>query len=171
MSGEKLMSPLTFLGHLCASSVRDLLTRDPTDVPREPGAYILMARPGEAFRYPGGDSPVFYIGQGRRVRRRLRTHRRGILQAKNARTECLYRPVREYGAVFGAYFTFVLAQPGCRPKELEDLLMARFAKQYRSLPVANSAGAWKRMRIIIDGELQKEQAGAADRGCSSGLSE
>jgi hypothetical protein len=146
------MSALSFLGNLAAPPLRDLLTWNQLEVPGEPGAYVLMAQPGVTFRYPCGESPVFYIGQGMRLRGRLRRHRVGILEARNNRRLCLYRPTREYGAAFGAYYTFVVAPAGSRPKDLEDLLMARFAMQYRSLPVANGAGAWARIRRIIDTE-------------------
>jgi hypothetical protein len=122
-----------------------------------------MAEPGMAFRYPRGESPVFYIGQGIRIRGRLRRHRVGILEARNARRLCLYRPTREYGAAFGAYYSFVLAPSGIHPRGLEDLLMARFARQYRSLPVANGAGAWARIRRIIEVEILAEPDATANR--------
>jgi hypothetical protein len=144
--------PLNFLGTMTASPVRDLLTWSKSDVPKEPGAYILLARPEISFRYPRAESPVFYIGQASNLRGRLYRHRVGIKEAKEHRKQCLYRPTREYGASFGAFYTFVLAESGCSPKSLEDLLMARFAKGYGSLPVANGAGAWERIRRLIEGE-------------------
>jgi hypothetical protein len=78
----------------------------------------------------------------------------GIRQARDARRLCLYRPIREYGAAFGAHYSFVVAPPGWFPMDLEDRLMALFARQYLSLPVANGAGAWRRIRAIIDREAQ-----------------
>jgi hypothetical protein len=154
------MTPLDFLGDLIPSPVRDLLTWDKTQAPRAPGAYILLAGSGATFRYPAGESPVFYIGQAGKLRSRLWRHMTAIRQAREARRHCVYRPTREYGAAFGTHYSFVLAPSGWLPKRLEDVLMARFARRYRSLPVANGAGAWRRIRAIIDCESQAESAHA-----------
>jgi hypothetical protein len=148
------MNPLDFLGDLSPAPMRDLLAWDNEQVPNAPGAYILLAGCGATFRYPAGESPVFYMGQGGRLRGRLHKHLTEVRQARDARRQCLYRPRREYGAAFGAHYSFVLAPPGMLPGKLEDLLMARFARRYRSLPVANGAGAWRRIRAIIDREAQ-----------------
>jgi hypothetical protein len=145
------MSSLDFLGNLIASPIRDLMNCDRVDAPREPGAYILIATPGITFRYPRGESSVFYIGQTVRLRKRLRTHRKNILKA-NDQSQPVYRPVREYGAAYGAHYSFVVAGTEYTSRRLEDLLMARFARKYRSLPVANGAGGWKRIRQIIAAE-------------------
>ena len=142
--------PLAFLGGEDASPIRDLLTWNKKDVPREPGAYILMAPPEVTFRYPWADSSVFYIGQTCKLRSRLNRHRTGIRQAKLSRRLCVYRPRSEYGAKFGAFFSFVLAGPDTAPICLEDRFLALFARHHGSLPVANGAGAWKRIRGIID---------------------
>jgi hypothetical protein len=159
MSEPREHDPLAFLGGADAgraflegehpSPVRDLLTWGGTEVPPVPGAYILMARE-EAFHYPWAPSPVFYIGQSGELQVRLTTHRDGIERATNRRGKCVYRPRIEYGAAFGALFLFVPAGPGRSPKSLEDLLLALFARHHGSLPVANGAGAWDRIRGIID---------------------
>ncbi len=143
------MWPLDFFGNLEFSPVRDLLAWRKSDVPRQPGAYLLLARPEVTFRYPRAESPLFYIGQTKNLRRRLYNHQRGIRQASHNRRLCLYRPTREYGAAFGAHYAFVLAEAGGKPRDLEDLVMARFACHHSSLPVANGAGAWNRLRAII----------------------
>jgi hypothetical protein len=146
------MSSLEFVGGLATSPIRDLLSADKPDAPKKmPGAYILIAGSGTTFRYPGGESSVFYIGQATKVRRRLFTHRKNILEAMNRRL-CVHLPLEEYGAAFGAHYSIVLAGEAFAPPDLEDLLMARFARQYRSLPVANGAGGWKRIRKIIRSE-------------------
>src|SRR5438045_743284 len=97
--GGVRMSALDFLGNLIARPVCDLLAADNPAAPRTPGAYILLARSGVTFRYPGGESPVFYIGKAERLRRRLLTHRRNI-RAAGERKLSLHRPVREYGHAF-----------------------------------------------------------------------
>jgi hypothetical protein len=35
------------------------------------------------------------------------------------------------------------------PKNLEDEVLALFAKKYRSFPVANGAGAWNRIEKVF----------------------
>jgi hypothetical protein len=150
------MASLEFVGDLLASPLCDLLSADKPDAPKKtPGAYILVAGSGTVFRYPRGESPVFYIGKATGVRGRLLTHRKNILQAMTAGAH-VYGPVREYGAAFGAYYSFIRATDEYSPSELEDLLMARFAKRYRSLPVANSAAGWKRIRRIISCESRSD---------------
>jgi hypothetical protein len=74
---------LAFLEGMLASPVSDLLTWNKKDVPREPGAYILMANSDVTFRYPWAGSPVFYIGQTGKLRRRLYQHWTGIRQANS----------------------------------------------------------------------------------------
>ena len=97
------MSPLGFVGSLSASTLCDLLAGDKLEAPREQGAYILVAELEITFRYPRGESSVFYLGQTSNLRKRLRTHRRNILKARD-QSQPVYRPVREYGAAFGAHF-------------------------------------------------------------------
>jgi hypothetical protein len=145
------MALFGFLGDLHVPQPCDLLGGQKPDVPKKtPGAYVLVAESGTLFRYPGGESSVFYIGQASRLRRRLLTHRKNILLAKaEDRLLSVYRPVAEYGAAFGAHYVFIPAQPGGIPEDMEIDLMARFAQQYRSLPIANSAGSWKRIRNLI----------------------
>ena len=143
------MEPLAFLGDLSPSSEGDLSNWDKKNVRPEPGVYILLSGDGTTFRYPRGESPVFYIGQAKKLRGRLNGHVKAIRRAKD-REKDLYRPLQEYGAAFGAkYLLIIPASTDIKPKALEVKVMARFAKMYRSLPVANSAGAWKEMRTCL----------------------
>jgi len=146
------MSPLDFLKDFTPSPERDLLSSDKPDAPREPGAYVLIAASGVTFRYPCGESPVFYIGQAKRLRRRLLTHCKNIKNARDYRSQFVYGPIREYGAAFGAHYSFLLADVGQSPQDLEHRLMAHFARQFRSLPVANRQGDWKRILGIINAQ-------------------
>jgi hypothetical protein len=156
------MSSLAFLGDLAASPLCDLLSAEKPDAPKKtPGAYIFLAGSGVTFRYPNGESSVFYIGQATRLRRRLLTHRKNILEVKT-RELSVYGPVREYGAAFGAQYCFIRADERYNPRQLEDLLMARFARIYRGLPVANSAAGWKRIRGIISRESRIETGPVVD---------
>ena len=144
------MGSLAFLRDLDPEPIRDLLEWDKKTVSALPGAYILLADKGTMFSYPAGRSPVFYIGQAKGLCGRLGRHRQEIRQAKLARRRCVYPPVLEYGAAFGARFSYITAKRGQHPKALEDRVMALFAKRYLSLPVANGAGGWSRIRAIIE---------------------
>jgi hypothetical protein len=130
---------------------RDLPTWDGQGVPQGPGAYILMTQK-QKFLYPWRkESRVFYIGQGDPLPARLLDHRGATRQAAGPRAKCLYRQVYEYGAAFGAHFSFVSAGQGRSPKKLETLLLALFARYHGALPVANGAADWDHIReIIID---------------------
>ncbi|MDZ4687477.1 MAG: hypothetical protein SH850_20590 [Planctomycetaceae bacterium] len=127
------MDPLAFASPLVYLPPRDLLTWDKDDMPRSPGVYVLIAE--KSFTYPGGESPVFYIGAAPRLRRRLRQHKIGVGRAARDRKHAIYPPPWEYAAKFGVK---VAIAPVVNPRVAEFQLLARFAKEYRSLPVANS---------------------------------
>lgn len=141
-----IMALLKFLEDLETetSPLQDLWRFDEHDVPEKPGVYILVSDGTVHFPYPGGNSPIFYIGQSVSLFGRLKIHRNYSNQAKHDRQEPLYWPRYEYAARFGARYCYITRQ--CiKPKALEDLVLARFAKKYFSFPVANGAGAWKRV--------------------------
>ena len=114
------------------------------DIPRLPGAYILLGR-GTRFRYPLGRNSVFYIGQSKNLRRRLHTHVEYASLAKSNRQISLYWPRYEYAAKFGTHYCYIRTWQGLNPKALEETLMAYFAKKHRAFPVANGAGSWNRI--------------------------
>ena len=128
------MDPLAFASPLVYLPPRDLLTWDKSDMPRSPGVYVLIAE--KSFTYPGGESPVFYIGAASRLRRRLRQHKIGIGRAASDRKHTIYPPPWEYAAKFGVQ---VAIAPVVNARTAEFMLLAKFAKAYRSLPVANNA--------------------------------
>jgi excinuclease UvrABC nuclease subunit len=112
-------------------------------VPAAPGVYIFSARPGHRFAYPRGRSPVFYIGRSTNLRRRLTTHRRFILQAREDRHLQQYWPRYEYGASFGCRVTVIVTRRGDTAATLESQLLSLFAAQYGVWPVANGVGVWQ----------------------------
>ncbi len=128
--------PLDFIIHAGCIHLppRDLMTWAKDDMPTSSGAYVLIA--DNTFNYPGGTSPVFYIGKADRLRRRLRQHKQGINRASGNRKHAVYLPPYEYGAKFGAQVAIVDSN---KPRETEFQLLAYFAKTYLSLPVANNA--------------------------------
>ncbi len=139
------MAIFRFLDRLDASPFYDFWDFHSHEVPNAPGVYILASRGTTHFTYPGGNSPIFYIGQSVSLRGRLREHLRYARQAKENRQLPLYWPRYEYAAKFGARYCFIRTWQGIRPKALEDIVLARFAKRYLSFPVANGSGAWSRV--------------------------
>lgn len=144
------MKRLHFLNGLETSPIKDYWKMEDEDIPQTPGVYILLSKPSISFQYPRGRSPIYYIGQASNLRQRLREHLKHSCQAKNknARKLNLYWPRYEYAATFGGCYTFVQTWKGMTPKNLEDLILARFAEQYRSFPVANGAGAWNKIKSL-----------------------
>jgi len=108
---------------------------------------MLIAKPSIRFRYPSGWSSVYYIGQAQSLRRRLSGHLGWHDKARNNNRGIysLFEPRHEYGAAFGQRYCFIKTWRGLKPKSLEDIVLAEFAKFYHAFPVANSAGAWKRI--------------------------
>ena len=146
------MAILDFISDLEHSGLADFWDLKNHDIPTLPGAYILIANGSNHFRYPIGRSPIYYIGQSKNIRRRLHEHHKYSNQAKHNRQLSLYWPRYEYSAEFGGRYCYIRTWQGLTAKALEDILLARFAKKYRSFPVANGAGAWSRVSKII-GEI------------------
>lgn len=71
-------------------------------------------------------------------------------EARDSRRYFLYEPRHEYGRIYGARYCFIRTWQGVSGKNLEDIVLARFAKRYHSFPVANGAGAWKRIEKEFD---------------------
>ena len=121
-------------------------------IPSSPGVYLLITKPGITFQYPEGKSPIYYIGEGDSLYQRLRQHLKHHLHVKNNKRQKkspLYEPRHEYGGVFGGRYCFIKTWSGMTPKNLEDEVLALFAKKHRSFPVANSAGAWNRIEKVF----------------------
>ena len=113
--------------------------------PRHPECtFFRLAAPG--FPYPLGTNSVYYIGQSKNIRSRLLGHLRYALEARDDRQRTVYRPRHEYAAAFGTHYYYVYTWQGLTPKALEEALLARFAEKHHSFPVANSSGAWRRIR-------------------------
>jgi len=137
------------------SPLKDFWHLGEHDIPSTPGAYILVAGASIRFPYPVGRSPIFYVGQSRSLASRLRLHLKFSMQARQEdRPLPLYWARYEYAAAFGGRYCYVQTGRGMTPKALEDMLMALFAKKYRSFPVANSAGAWRRVhKVFTQGDV------------------
>lgn len=113
-----------------------------TEIPNTPGAYILMSSSKNKFRYPGGWSSVFYIGESKDLERRLRQHRRYTIQCQKAwkggeDEPRLYWPRYQYAATFGHTFAWIPTWPGLSSKSLEGMVIGDFIDRFHSRPVAN----------------------------------
>ena len=141
------MATFKFLGDLKTSEVANFWRLASHDIPASPGVYFLIAKPGVRFTYPGGTSSIFYVGQAGSLQRRLFDHLRFSTHVREKRRVgySLYWPRYEYAGVFGGRYCYIATPRRSTPKALEDLVLARFAHQYRAFPVANSAGAWNQV--------------------------
>ncbi len=134
---------LTFLLGYRHSTPRDFWQLEEHDIPVAPGVYILVAKPSIRFRYPRGSSPVFYVGQAKRLRDRLVQHLRASRLAKaDRRDRPRYWPRYEYAAAFGGRYLWLRTWRGKSPRQLEGEIIATFARQHKSFPVANGNAAW-----------------------------
>jgi hypothetical protein len=143
------MSQFDFLGQLelSLSPLLEFWQLAEHDTPNSPGVYLLVAK--EDFMYPKGKSRVFYIGQSTSLKNRLSEHLKRTQEVREDKRDLanpIYWPRYEYGNVFGKYYCYVKAPGKQSPKDLEDIVLARFALTYFSFPVANGAGAWNRIK-------------------------
>jgi hypothetical protein len=147
------MDPLQFLRSLNLkrkpSAVSNFWKCDEHDIPASPGVYLLIAKSDVQFPYPAGKSPIYYVGKTRSLHMRIvEQHLKYHTQVqKNCRSgRCLLEMRHEYGGIYGGRYSFIRTWPGVSRKDLEDMLLAAFATKYHAFPVANSAGAWKRLK-------------------------
>jgi hypothetical protein len=121
--------------------IRSLWTMDRHEVTEEDGVYILLSGYGTIFTYPGGTSPVFYIGQSKNLRQRLQDHLRYANQIRDGRRYDRHYSASEYAAEFGCRYSCIPCLPGDKAKWLEADIMLRFEEQFRALPVACGSGS------------------------------
>ena len=143
------MAILDFLANYKRSDLKDFWKINDHEIPTLPGVYILVARGNSHFDYPLGKSPVYYIGQSKYLRYRLREHLKYATQARDNRKEPLYWPRYEFAASYGDRYSFVRTRQGLTPRALEEEVIARFAKKYRCFPIANGSGSWNRVGKVI----------------------
>lgn len=128
------------------STLRNFWAITEHDLPSSGGAYLLVA--DHWFVYPCGKSPVFYIGQSKNLRTRLRDHLKFSLHVTdNCRSSKypLYWPRYEYAGKFGSRYAYVQTHQGMTPRGLEEELLASFAQIYKAFPIANGSGSWNRV--------------------------
>lgn len=116
-------------------AIVDLATGDMSEVPDEPGAYVLGTADGTMLVYPWGSSPVYYIGESRSLAARLSDHSKhtkGTVDDHDA----YWRQRYQYAAAFGAHAVWYLAGK-VEPKHIENELMLCFYDAFGAKPVAN----------------------------------
>ena len=123
-------------------AIVDLATGDMSEVPDEPGAYVLGTADGTMLVYPWGSSPVYYIGMADSLAKRLSAHSKYTQGAIDDHSDGAWWPRYQYAAAFGAHTVWYLAGEEVEPKNIEAGLMSCFYDAYGSTPVAN--GAWSR---------------------------
>ena len=115
----------------------DLLEDEVSDIPDEPGAYVLGAGNGTMITYPWGVSPIYYIGKASNLRNRLSGHKKHTLGAKNDHEKEYWWPRYQYGAAFGADCVWYIAHNDMDPQNLEARLVESFYWAYGAIPVTN----------------------------------
>lgn len=143
------MAILDFLDNYKRSDLKDFWKIEDHEIPTSPGVYILVARGNSHFDYPRGRSPVYYIGQSKNLRSRLREHLKYAKQARDNRKEPLYWPRYEFAATYAGRYCFIRTRQRLTPRGLEEEVLARFAKKHRCFPIANGAGSWNRVAKVI----------------------
>ncbi len=107
--------------------------------PDTAGAYVIGASAGTMFTYPWGNSPVFYIGESRDLRKSFAEYRKFILLAKKDRGEQTWWPRYQYGASFGATVAWYSVRGAQFPNKLQYDLLASFYAMNGSIPLGNSS--------------------------------
>ena len=144
------MALLDFIDDKKHSEIADFWAIRKHEIPNMPGAYILLANGDTWFPYPAGSSPIYYIGQSTNLKSRLREHLKYSYQAKYDRQLDLYWPRYEFTAAYGGRYCYIRTWQGLTPKALEEIIIARFSRKYRSFPIANGSGSWNRITQIMN---------------------
>lgn len=115
------------------------------DVTNESGIYIMLAK-RQRFAYPKKESPVFYIGTSKHLRKRLNTHLRLYKQAKDDfKTHCSWHYSRyNYAAAFGTNIYYMRITGRENEKNLESKALEGFYDKYGALPVGNGAFSFRK---------------------------
>ncbi|WP_139800648.1 hypothetical protein [Geothermobacter hydrogeniphilus] len=109
-------------------------------IPKVSGAYILGTSDGSMLTYPWGSSPVFYIGQSSNLFKRIKDHKKYIIQAIDDHEEKYWWPRYQFGASFGTTVAWYSTRGTQNPNTLESDLITKFYEMYGSIPLAN--GTW-----------------------------
>ena len=118
----------------------DLATGEVSEVPDEPGAYVLGTADGTVLVYPWGSSPVYYIGMADNLTKRLSEHSKHTHGAIDDHAAWDWWPRYQYAAAFGAHAVWYLAGE-VEPKKIEAELVSSFYEAYGSIPVCERSMA------------------------------
>jgi hypothetical protein len=125
-----------------------------SSVSERPGIYILLAGNGTVYRYPRGNSPIFYIGLGNSLRNRVTTRKRRVQRLlrrekkvgdTNLKTEWpRYEYAAHHNAMVAAFPVRLLG--GQTIRDVESEAIGLFAACFGSPPVANAAASRKTLQ-------------------------
>ncbi|WP_300671501.1 hypothetical protein [Desulfoluna sp.] len=105
--------------------------------PAASGAYVIGAGQGTMFTYPWGQSPIFWIGESRDLRKSFAEYRRLTRLSMDDRAETTWWPQYQYGASYGATVAWYAVVGAQFPNRLQYDLMAAFYGLYGSMPLGN----------------------------------
>ncbi|GEM_PF-2276973 len=105
--------------------------------PDYPGAYVIGANQGTMFTYPWGQSPVFWIGESRDLRKSFAEYRRHAFSAQSDKGEQTWWPLYQYGASFGATVAWYAVVGAQFPNRIQYDLMNAFYGLYGTIPLGN----------------------------------
>lgn len=136
------MSTWSFLG-MQPQSIADLAEVAKAHVVQRPGVYVLLTSEAWPYRYPKGESPIFYIGMSDMLCDRVATHRRRVQAILNGKAQGIEWPRYEYAAAHSCRIAaFPLADGvDIDVGDLEDDVIALFARVYGAPPIANGAAS------------------------------
>lgn len=114
------------------------------EVPEMDGVYIIVSNDNTKFIYPGGESPIIYIGKADNLRRRLGGHLRNLNNLEKNEKNDIYKQIQHYSRYhymkrFGAKVYIYQTMRNQNAKNLESYILWRFYEKYRALPVGNGA--------------------------------
>lgn len=140
IGNEPPLNIWSFLG-MAPASEEKLADVSKSSVVDESGIYVLFTSDGRAYRYPKGESPIFYIGMSEHLCDRVYTHQSRVKAIESGCTTDIEWPRYEYAAAHGCKIAAFVLAAGCDCRNLEADAIALFAKMYGAPPIANGAAS------------------------------
>lgn len=117
------------------------------NVPTSRGIYIICSNDTK-FKYPKGESKIMYIGMSSNIRRRLKSHYKHYLEAKDDWNRCEIWISNKYNYMkaFGADVFFIKTTGNENEKYLESRALEGFYDRYYAIPVGNGAKSFRKSK-------------------------
>jgi hypothetical protein len=118
------------------------------DTPTSAGVYFLLANLRTKFRYPVGQSSVYYIGKADNLHRRLKEHLTAARDCeaawrKKEDNRTRFYPKYQYAVAYGDSYAWIPVWQGMTAKSLESWVIGDFIATYHAPPVGNQKIPWK----------------------------